>query len=98
MKNLFFSLIATFLFFFTGFANNKVSLNSIVTIENTVTVTNSTYKTALQDNTNMSVEELNSNALLGCLLKVTFTLTDGTTKVYYVKVEESCAEFFASIK
>ncbi|NHN26335.1 hypothetical protein FIA58_011655 [Flavobacterium jejuense] len=98
MKKLVFGLIATVLFTFTGFASDKVLLNSIITIENNEMFINSTYKTTLKDNTQMSVEELNSNVFFGCLLKVTLVFTDGTSKVYYVEVEQSCEEFFASIK
>lgn len=96
MKNLFLSVVLLLTVSF-AFANNEVEKVSTYDVENTVELTNS-VELASADFTaeNYSITKVVDNAL-GCLLKFTFILEDGSQVVRYYYTSQSCAEFFAEL-
>lgn len=77
-----FMLIGSF-----AFANNAKQISKINFTEAVELVkTTSNYELVRDDST------------LGCLLKFTFILEDGSQVVRYYYVDQSCKEFFASIE
>lgn len=86
MKKLLFSLAFMLIGSF-AFANNAKQISKINFTEAVELVkTTSNYEVVKDDST------------LGCLLKFTFILEDGSQVVRYYYVEQSCKEFFASIE
>jgi hypothetical protein len=86
MKNVFFSLAFMLIGSF-AFANNAKQISKINFTEAVELVkTTSNYELVQDDST------------LGCLLKFTFILEDGSQVVRYYYVEQSCKEFFDSIQ
>lgn len=96
MKNLFLSVVLL-LTVSIAFANNEVEKVSTYDVENTVELTNS-VELASADFTaeNYSITKVVDNAL-GCLLKFTFILEDGSQVVRYYYTSQSCEEFFAEL-
>ncbi|MGV8945755.1 MAG: hypothetical protein ACOH1N_04955 [Lutibacter sp.] len=87
-----FMLVGTF-----AFANNSVEAE--LNVEETVEVSNILE---LISNDVKSIESYTTSTsysdALGCLLKFTFVLEDGSTVVKYYYTSQSCAEFFESIE
>lgn len=96
MKNVFFALafmlVGTF-----AFANNSVEME--LNVEETIEVSNllESISNDVKSIENYTVSTSYSDAL-GCLLKFTFVLEDGSTVVRYYYTSQSCAEFFERIE
>ncbi len=97
MKNLFLSVVLLLTVSFT-FAANDVETVSTFDVEKTVELTNSVELSGADFTAeNYSITKVVDNAL-GCLLKFTFILEDGSQVVRYYYTSQSCAEFFAQFE
>jgi len=97
MKNLILSALLVLTVSFT-FANNEVEKVSTFNIKDTVELTNSVeLENADFTAENYSITKVVDNAL-GCLLKFTFVLEDGSEVVRYYYTSQSCKDFFAQFE
>jgi len=97
MKNLFLSVVLLLTVSF-AFAANDVEKVSTFNVEETLELTNSVELTTFDFTAeNYSITKVVDNAL-GCLLKFTFVLEDGSEVVRYYYTSQSCADFFAQFE